>query len=386
MSGPADARRRPAAGKLDPTVRALLRSFLSPAVADTYAAALQPIAVADRDAAIAGAVSALRVRFGVLPEEMAVVLIEDTGWDVIDVATLLGIPVATIRAELQHPDAPRIGPGEEPGELDDSESAEVDAMLAGMPVSRQRFSEALAALAAVDEEDVDVEMSTTLPAHVGIASLEERINRSDRRQRQVVNGAIAAIIVLVGITVDATRVPVTDDTVEVPVGVEDNDPEADAGVDGGPDGVDPDELRDPDDAPVAEPGVAVKVPIGPAQLAEARLVSSVDPATGDAGEPLTETELSTDVRVWLRFDQLPDSDLLVELTFIAPDGSQTVRPVLVPRGLSRVAVRLPAELGREPGRYGVRIEVADQEPVRLEVRLTNPDDALDPGDAPTEEP
>jgi hypothetical protein len=366
VSGPAETRRRPAAGQLDPTVRALLRSFLSPAVADTYAAALQPIAVADRDAAIAGAVSALRVRFGVLPEEMAIVLVKDTGWLVQDVATLLGIPLGAIQVKLQHPDALRIGPGETAAaplnETDNLDAHRVAEMMAPAPALARRISNAQQAS---DGDAVDVEMSTALQSDVGRSSLADQIRLSDRRQTQIVAAIVVLIIVLVGTALGQTggsSTSVVDlqlDTRATPA-------------------TDTESENKALDGDTSTPGAGTQpqrtsLPVGATRVAEIRFVESVDPETGDAGDAVDEAPSTTDVRVWLRLDQRPADSILLEITFTSPDASTTVRPILLPPGDAYVAIRLPDELGRAPGRYRALVLGVDMEPALAEVRLTQPD-------------
>jgi hypothetical protein len=366
VSGPSEVRRRPAAGQLDPTVRALLRSFLSPAVADTYAAALQPIAVADRDAAIAGAVSALRLRFGVLPEEMAVVLVKDTGWLVHDVATLLGIPLRAIQAQLKHPDALRIGPGETAAaplnETENLVAHRVAEMMARAPALAQRISDAQQAS---DGDAVDVEMSTTLKSNGGRSTLATQIRRSDRHQTRIVTAIIVLIIVLVGAALGQTRSFDTS-AVDLPIGIgetptNDTDDE-DNGVNG-------DTLTPGAGAPPQR----TSLPVGATRVAEIRFVESVDPATGDGGDAVDEAPSTTDVRIWLRLDQRPAESILLEVTFTSPDASTTIRPVLLPPGDAYVAIRLPDELGRAPGRYRALVLGVDMEPAIAEVTLTQPD-------------
>ncbi|MFT5564399.1 MAG: hypothetical protein ACI970_001125 [Myxococcota bacterium] len=366
MSGPSGTRRRPAAGRLDPTVRALLRSFLSPAVADTYAAALQPIAVADRDAAIAGAVSVLRVRFGVLPEEMAIVLVKDTGWLVQDVATLLGIPLGAIQVKLQHPDALRIGPGETAAaSLNETESLDahrVAEMMARAPGLARRISNAQQAS---DGDAVDVEMSTALQSDVRRSSLAAQIRLSDRRQIQVVAAIVVLIIVLVGAALGQTGASDTS-VVDLQLGTGATPATDTISTDNALDGdtLTPDAATQPQRA---------SVPVGATRVAEIRFVESVDPATGEAGDAVDEAPSTTDVRIWLRLDQRPAASILLEVTFTSPDASITVRPVLLPPGDAYVAIRLPDELGRAPGRYRALVLGVDMEPAVAEVRLTQPD-------------
>ena len=357
MNETAASRRRQGPGRLDPTVRGLLRAFLSPAIADRYASALQPIAVADRDAALAGAVSTLRARFFVLPEEIAVALVEDAGWSVADVSTMLGLPVPAIRAALRTTAeaAPRVGaaPPEDLEALDD-DAAAVDAMLAGMPVHRRD-----AEVAAASDPDVvgpvDVELSTTLPRYVGLPDLERQFARSDRLQRLVVNGTILGVLGLVAVSINATTSP----PVEVP---------DDVAVAVAP-------SPRPQPSPTPPPAEEDRVPVGVPVLDAARFVASVDPATGEPGPTLDPASTTDDPRLWLRFSQLPAQDPLVTLTFTAPSGRRTVRPVLLTDRTPLVTVRLPDELDRAPGRYAVRIEADGLEPTVVDLELVAADAA-----------
>lgn len=344
-------------------MRGLLRAFLSPAVADRYASALQPIAVADRDAALAGAVSTLRARFFVLPEELAVALVEDAGWSVADVSTMLGLPTMEVRAALRAAAgdaAPRIR-AIPPSDLDtvDDEAAAVEEMLAGLPKRRR---DAAAAAAEPDtDEPVDVELSTALPGHVGRPDLEAQFRRADRLQRIVVNGTIVGVLVLVSLTLLATR---PDDEVVLP--------DDDAVV------VEP--SASPTPSPTASeatasptpqsPSPEPEVPTGQPVLAAARFVASVDPVSGEPGPTLEEATTDDDPRLWLRFEQMPEDDLLLQLTFTAPSGRSTVRPVLVTERTPRVSVRLPDELGRDPGRYAARVEADGLDPQAVELEIT----------------
>ncbi len=363
MSGAAVSRRRQGAGRLDPTVRGLLRAFLSPAVADRYASALQPIAVADRDAALAGAVSTLRARFFVLPEEIAVVLVEDAGWSVADVSTMLGLSVPAVRAALRTEvtEHPRLGGSQSPpGDEVDDEAAAVDAMLADLPVHRR--DAAAAAAAADDDESVDVELSTVLPAHVGRAELAARAARADRLQRLVVNGTIIGVLGVVALVVGTTARPLQDvadpDTVEV-------EPSPTAAP-----------TATPTPTPSATPSPTAPedagtddVPVGEPTLEAARFVASVDPATGEPGPTLDPATTDDDPRLWLQFSQLPADDPVILLTFTAPSGRSTVRPVLLSERTPLASVRLPDELGRAPGRYAVRIEAPGLAPVTRDLDL-----------------
>lgn len=358
MNTATGTRRGVGPGRLDPTVRALLRAFLSPAVADRYASALQPIAVADRDAALAGAVSTLRTRFFVLPDELAVALVEDAGWSVADVSTMLGLPTLQVRAALREAaadPAPRIG-ATPPEDLEaTSEAALVDDLLADLPTHRRD------AAAAAEERDagdpVDVELATTIPAHLGRPELEARIQRSDRIQRIVVNLTVVGILGLTALALAATRPsgdtpPVPEDTIVdvVPSPVPSASP-----------------VPTPQPSPEAPPTVGL--PIGPPVIAEARFVTGVEPATGAPGPALARAEVGDDPRLWLRLSQMPTQDTLLTLTFTAPSGRSTVRPVLLTDRTPLVSVRLPDELGRAPGRYGVRIEVERTEALVLELQI-----------------
>lgn len=355
MSGTATSRRRQGPGRLDPTVRGLLRAFLSPAIADRYASALQPIAVADRDAALAGAVTTLRARFFVLPEEIAVALVEDAGWSVADASTMLGLPVPTIRAALRTAAEaePRVGaaPPEDLDDIDD-EAAAVEAMLADLPVHRRN-----AEVAAASDPDVvgpvDVELSTTLPAFVGLPDLERQFARSDRIQRLVVNGTIVAVLALVAVSINATSRPPVEVPDDVAVAVQPS--------------------PQPRPSPVAEPNDEDRVPVGVPVLEDARFVASIDPTTGDPGPTLDPATTQDDPRLWLRFSQLPARDPLLTLTFTAPSGRSSVRPVLLTDRTPLAAVRLPDELGRAAGRYAVRIEADGLEPQVLDLELVEPE-------------
>lgn len=352
MNGAAASRRRQGPGRLDPTVRGLLRAFLSPAVADRYASALQPIAVADRDAALAGAVSTLRARFFVLPEEIAVVLVQDAGWSVADVSTMLGLTTPAVRAALrarvtEHPRVGATAPADDDGVVD--EAAAVDAMLGNLP---RRRRDAATALAGADVGPVDVELSTSLPGHLGRADLAARAARADRLQRLVVNGTIVAVLGVVALVVGTTSRPLPDV------------PEPDTVT------VEPSPTPAPSPAPTPSPTPTVPgVPVGDPELVDARFVASVDPATGDPGPTLDPATTADDPRLWLQFSQLPEEDPVILLTFIAPSGRSTVRPVLLSDRTPLAAVRLPDELGREPGRYAVRIEAPGLSPVTRELEL-----------------
>ena len=364
MNTTATRRRGRGPGRLDPTVRGLLRTFLSPAVADRYASALQPIAVADRDAALAGAVSTLRARFFVLPEELAVTLVEHAGWSIADTSTMLGLPMMEVRAALRDAAAdapPRIG-AQPPRATDEvaDEAAAVQAMLADLPTRRRP---AVAATEGGDEpETVDTELSTSLPTGRSLPPLEERVRRSDRVQRIVVNSTVVGILLLTGFALNALRpsdevtLPPEDDTVAV-------EPS-------------PTPMTSPptvSEEPTPRPSPQAGLPIGPPELAAARFVASVDPVTGRPGPRLEEATADDDPRLWLRFEQLPADELLLELTFTAPSGRTTVRPVLVDDRVPLVSVRLPDELGRRPGRYAARIDAEGMQPEVVELELTADD-------------
>jgi hypothetical protein len=104
-------------------------------------------------------------------------------------------------------------------------------------------------------------------------------------------------------------------------------------------------------------------------LEDARFVSSVDPATGDPGRTLDPATTADDPRLWLSFSQLPADDPLVTLTFTAPSGRSSVRPVLLSERTPLAAVRLPDELGRAPGRYAVRVEADGMAASVVELQL-----------------
>ena len=109
-------------------------------------------------------------------------------------------------------------------------------------------------------------------------------------------------------------------------------------------------------------------------VTDLRFVTDVDIETGAAGPSRESATTDEDVRAWLGLEPAPSSGVIVELTFEAPDGTRTVRPTPVPAGIDVVAVRLPEELGRAPGRY-VAIAVvrdSDAEPLRVELRLEPP--------------
>lgn len=349
MNTVAGTRRGVGPGRLDPTVRALLRAFLSPAVADRYTSALQPIAVADRDAAIAGAVSTLRARYYVLAEEIAAVLVEDTGWTVPDVATFLGMPATEVRAALTLSAAPRVGVAPPPdlGPAED-EAAMVEALVEAVPPTGRGG----AGVAPPTDDAVTTELATELPAHAGLTSLDERIRRADRRQRRLVNLTIVAIAVLVGLTVDATRQPPGEVTLPTDVTIVDE-----PGATPGDEPASPTAEPSPEE-PTSDPTAGTPdVPVGPVTVAEARFVASVDPATGEPGEPLTTFTIGQDPRLWLRLEQLPRRDLVLDLVFTEPGGEQTVRPVLVTDRVPLISVRLPDELGLVSGRYGAAVRV-----------------------------
>lgn len=344
-------------------MRGLLRAFLSPAVADRYASALQPIAVADRDAALAGAVSTLRARFFVLPEELAVVLVEDAGWSVPDVSTMLGLPTLEVRSALRAAaeSAPRVGAAP-PADLDDvdDEAAAVEAMLADLPAHRGSAS---AAAAATDtSQSVDVELSTTLPPHAGLPALEDQFRRADRLQRIVINGTILMVLALVAVALDATR-PNQDSALP------DDDTVAIEPTPAAPTPATPASPGAASPTAAVSPAPADQVPLGAPVLEAARFVASVDPATGQPGPELDPATTSDDPRLWMRFEQMPAGDLLLNLTFTAPSGRSTVRPVLIGDRTPLVSVRLPDELGRRTGRYAARIEADGlaSETVELEV-------------------
>ena len=364
----------PGSGRLDPTVRTLLRAFLSPAVADRYASALQPIAVADRDAALAGAVSTLRARFFVLPEELAVALVEDAGWSVADVSTVLGLPTLEVRAALREAsDAkPRIGatPPDLAADPAADEAAMVEALLAGGPEHRR---DAGAVAARPDRaEPVDVELSTSLPGHVGLPDLEARFERSDRIQRTTVNLTVIAILIMVALALVATR-PSTDDVTLPEDPAVDTDPTPAPTV--SPARGTPRPTPSATPGPTASPSPAL--PIGPPVIAEARFVASVDPATGEPGPTLGTATTAADPRIWLRLSQMPAEGLVVELRFTGPSGRSTVRPVLIPDRTPLVSVRLPDELGREPGRYTARIEPEGGAVEVVELQLAEPTEPTD---------
>lgn len=369
MSETARGRRGgPGSGRLDPTVRTLLRAFLSPAVADRYASALQPIAVADRDAALAGAVSTLRARFFVLPEELAVALVEDAGWSVADVSTMLGLPTLEVRAALREASEaePRIGASPPLDLATDpaaDEAAMVEALLSGAPAHRR---DAASVAAQPDgAEPVDVELSTSLPGHVGLPDLQARFERSDRMQRNVVNSTVIAIIIMVALALVATR-PTADD-VTLP-----DDPAVDVDPTPTPTASPAQGAPSPTPSPTASPSPAL--PMGPPVIAEARFVASIDPATGEPGPTLGTATTAADPRIWLRLSQMPADELLVELRFTAPSGRSTVRPVLIPDRTPLVSVRLPDELGRARGRYTARIEPEGGTVEVVELQLTGPAD------------
>ena len=389
MSGAATSRRRQGPGRLDPTVRGLLRAFLSPAVADRYASALQPIAVADRDAALAGAVSTLRARFLVLPEEIAVVLVADAGWPVAEVSTMLGLAVPAVRAALRTSatDEPRIG-ATAPGDTHDvgDEAAAVEAMLADLPTRRR--DAASAAAGDPEGESVDVELSTTLPRAMGRSELEAQFARSDRLQRLVVNGTIAGVLLVVALVLVTTSSSPTagpdEDVVAVePTAAPPTSPSASTDASPGPTTTpspEDDTTPTPDPAGTTAPGgdatptpAGDGVPVGEPALAEARFVASVDPGTGEPGPTLDPATTADDPRLWLRFSQLPAEDPIVLLTFTAPSGRSTVRPVLLSDRTPLAAVRLPDELGRQPGRYAVRIDAPGLDPVTRDLQLVEDD-------------
>ena len=93
--------------------------------------------------------------------------------------------------------------------------------------------------------------------------------------------------------------------------------------------------------------------------------------TGDAAAAQPTVTADEDVLAWVALAPEPAAPTVVELTFEGPDGSRTVRPALVAAGNRVVAVRLPEELGRAPGRYVVIAELrgADADPLRAEVRI-----------------
>ena len=95
----------------------------------------------------------------------------------------------------------------------------------------------------------------------------------------------------------------------------------------------------------------------------------MDPTTGTPGPALDPATTDDDPRLWLRFSQLPADDPVILLTFTAPSGRSTVRPVLLSDRTPLAAVRLPDELGRAPGRYAVVVEAEGLPPVVEELEL-----------------
>lgn len=377
MSTAAPSGRGTRPGRLDPTVRGLLRAFLSEGVADRYASALQPVAAADRDAALAGAVTTLRARFYVPSDELAVVLVEDTGWAVADVATMLGMPTLEIRAALREARegaAPRIGAAP-PDDLGPSEVAMVEAMLAQESHSRRDDRDD----DGDEQDDVDVELRSTLPAHPGLPSLEERVRRADRAQTLAVNLVLVGILAGLVVATLATRDLVEDaDSV-----VADPDSVATGSAAPSTPTSPPTTAPSPSSPAVPSPSPSPSPsPTGPAVASGAvdvggtRFVDGVDPANGDPGATITTASVDSDPRLWFRLAQLPADELLLEATFTAPSGRTTLRPVLVTRSTPQVSLRLPDELGRDPGRYAARVEVERDGQIvgTAEVELVTPTD------------
>lgn len=343
----------PRPGRIDPTVRALLRTFLSPAVADRYASALQPVAVADRTAAVAGAVTTLLDGFGVREQDVAVALRADVGWDDEDVAALLGMSVQAVldaaagtgppgpAAHVLDPSLLRDAAGGHPvvrGDPPRDGDGQDDAVVP-QPVAPPRT----------------VQLATRLSADVaglptGLEEIHDPTPRRDDSFRWAL--VISALLLLVVVVLAAelaedARVATTSDAVAV-------------------------ELPEPELPVVPTPrnddGPAV-VDRGPALLDEVRFTTRVDPVTGEPGPAVERTPRDGGVRLWGRLDPAPARDTIVDVAFTGPDGSRTVRPVLVPAGLSFFTVRLPAELGGAAGRYLAVVGLGDAEPVRLEVVL-----------------
>lgn len=360
MTVPPQVGGRPSPGRLDPVVRSFLRGFLSPPVADRIAAGLEPVAVADRRAALGAASELLQQRFMVTTEALAASLVREAGQDVDSTAVTLGVDSSVVLAAVSAED---LAPGAPPP--------------GAAPSSVAITGPAAPPEAAPPPTPIDVAAGRVSTAASG---------RDGRRSSWPVGLGIVAGLAVVAVVATATLGgDAGDDGVAVPV-PSDSETGTAAGADPTPtttDGVAPTEPAaspsptatdgptEPATDPATDGATEDEVVDGPTALTELRFVTEIDVTTGEAAEARATVRPDEDVLAWVSLAPEPAAPTVVELTFEGPDGSRTVRPALVAAGNRAVAVRLPEELGRTPGRYAVVAELrgADADPLRAEVQL-----------------
>lgn len=358
----------PRPGRVDPTVRALLRGFVSPPLADRWAAQLQPIAVADHRAALTGAVTLLLDEVGVDPADLAVALVEDARWSSPDVGALLGLTALEVRVALaaggrstprtpRHQREPwllraggRAGPrrpGTADGERRDRSAAHDTAHASASPAGPTSAEDASGT------SDDDVELRSRLPRRTG---------PPDRRPALVL--VVAALLAVAGLAAGTTA-PVADGNDVTPVASPSPAPSA---------------TPAPTTSPSPGPGTprpAAPTPAPGPVVEELRLVTVDDvlsgrPSPADVGATFGAV---ADVRVWGALDRPADEAVVVRVAVTAPDGRRSVRPVLLPARVRTFALSLPTELGAAPGRWLVTAALGDGPVLRHEAQLVpNPTD------------
>ena len=364
----------PRPGRIDPTVRALLRGFVSPALADRWASRLQPIAVADHRAAVTGAVSLLLDEVGVDPSDLAVALVEDVGWSSPDAGSLLGLTALEVRVALagggrSTPRLPRHH--REPWVLRGRDTPPTTGP-AGRSPAATRTTEATPDQGAQDppgagtrDAGTDVELRSRLPR-----------TPPDAERRPALVLVVVLLLGLAGIAVRLGAPPAGEqDVAPVATPTPGPTPSSSGTVTPSPA---PSSSPTPDAAPGDAPGDAPDprpTPAGP--VVEAlRLVAVGDVLAGE-GDPADvggSFDAVDDVRVWGALDRPADEAVVVRVAVTAPDGRRSVRPVLVPAGVRSFALSLPAELGTSPGRWLVTAVLGDGEELRSEAELAPVDE------------
>jgi len=375
----------PRPGRIDPTVRALLRGFVSPTLADRWAARLQPIAVADHRAAVTGAVSLLQDEVGVDGADLAVALVEDVGWSSPDAGALLGLTALEVRIALaaggrSTPRAPRHH--REPwllrGRQPDS---------GARPTSERRVSatahagtEASAAVASTgDAPDGTDDGGHLVEHHPELRSrLPRRPSAPDRRPALLL--VITVLLGLAGLAAGigaglGTPAAGPDDVAPVTTPSPRTSPDSATSPDRSPSPtLSPPLSPTPSQPPDTGDGPGRGLPDGAESpvVETLRLVDVADVLTGrpepaDVGASFGAVG---DVRVWGALDRSADEAVVVRVAVTAPDGRRSVRPVLVPAGVRSFALSLPAELGSPPGRWLVTAVLGDGEVLRHEAELS----------------
>lgn len=332
---------QPRTGQLDDAVRGLLRCFLSPGIADRVAGALQPVAHEDRSVALGAAAELLQDRFGVDRQDIAAALVDDLEQPVEETAELLGMqPVEVYRVTAIEPPDVALAPATSTPTDDDTDD-ETDAWVP-------------------PDQDGDSMRSVGVAAAL-VAGMA------------VVVVAVTLAVVSLARDSDDPAAASTDpqqDASTAPAGEGDQPTAADEQPSGGDDVGEPLASTSPTPGSSAAPDDPAAGD-APTSLSQLRFITEVDPLTGEAGAARAEVEPTEDVRAWAKLSPPPSAEVIVEITFTAPDGGRETQTLRLSPGIDVVTVRLPEQLGREAGRYVAEamLPEGDGPMLRAEVRL-----------------